>query len=469
MAALKILLLVLGIAVMFFCVIRKMRPGPTMLMLGFAYLLIAAITTGTSALGDAGVGNHFLDIFALAASKFKSQASGTGMIIMTTFGYVAYLNHIKATQMLTCIASKPLRKLKSPYFAVALAFLIFGFGVKMFIVSHSGLTALLMATIYPCLLAAGCSKTTAACACVFCGPWEWAAGEPITNVVYQLEEVNSKVSLVEFWLKYQMKVMPIIMAITWITFILVNMYCDKKEKANGTFETEAVEAMSADSLGVPKWYALFPLVPMVMLVIFSDLVTGIVIDVNTANILGFTIVFIINLLVTASRKGKEEGLLLAAFNDGHEFFAGCGHGFATTVGLICAAAVFNAGLSATGGTQALLAMAAETNLNGWVALAIPAFLSFFIAFATGSGVASAGATVPLVPDICNAVGINVLYGVLPTNFASGPGRCICAVTAAMIIASGGSGVNVVKLVRRNIIPSIVSFLACLIIPALVFG
>ena len=101
---------------------------------GVVILLMAGLLTGNSVLGDQTTGNLIVDIFTFIVNTFKKNISGVGTIIMTVTGYSAYMKHIKASEKLAFIATKPLRKIKNPYIVLSGVFFI-GLLLKLVITS----------------------------------------------------------------------------------------------------------------------------------------------------------------------------------------------------------------------------------------------------------------------------------------------------------------------------------------------
>ena len=179
----------------------------------------------------------------------------SGILIMSVMGFVTYMNHLKASNLLALLAAKPLRRLKSPYVVVVLAIVV-GAILKLFVPSHSGLTTLLMATIYPILIQVGVKKKTAVATVVISGAFDIGPACPITNFVVALDDVKKLTTITEFFIKKQLPVTVITIILTTVVFVLINRYFDKKEKEEAN---EVMEVQEAKDLGIPMFYAVcFP-------------------------------------------------------------------------------------------------------------------------------------------------------------------------------------------------------------------
>ena len=113
-------------------VIKKYNSVFVFMMSGSFVLLMSALITGNSILGDKTTGNAIIDVFTFVANSFKSNASGVGLTLMMVTGYAVYMSHIGASTKLAYLATKPLSKIKNPYIVLGVLFVI-GTFLKMVI------------------------------------------------------------------------------------------------------------------------------------------------------------------------------------------------------------------------------------------------------------------------------------------------------------------------------------------------
>ena len=227
MPVLQIIATIAAVALLIYAISKKLNATTTLLCIGFIILAIMSIINQTSILGEDTKGSAFFDLFEYIANQFATQTTKSGILIMSVMGFVYYMNYLKASNLLALLAAKPLKKLKSPYVAVIIALLI-GALLKLFIPSHSGLTTLLMATIYPILIQIGVKKRTAVAAVVLSGAFDGGPACPITNYVVKLEEVAAQTSITEFFVAYQIPIILIALAAAAVVFILVSKRQIKK-------------------------------------------------------------------------------------------------------------------------------------------------------------------------------------------------------------------------------------------------
>ena len=200
------------------------------------------------------------------------------------------------------------------------------------------------------------------------------------------------------------------------------------------------------------FYAFLPMIPLILVIVFSKLVVGtIVLSVTAANIIGFVIAFIVNQICKKEKK--------VAFNDTQKFFDGMGNSFANVVALIIAASVFTAGLNAIGGITYILSSLSTGSAGGPVAAAVASGITLLTSLVTGSGVAAVYAISPLIPAVAASTGFGLLNMEAAIIIAGGLGRAVAPVSAAVIIACKMTNVDIMDIVKRNALPVAAAFIA----------
>ena len=451
MEILEIVLTLVVLAAVIFAIAKKFNATTSLLCVGVITLIIYALVTGKSVMGDSTSGSNIIDVFELIKSKFAGNMSGTGLLIMSVMGFVKYMDHIKASKLLALYASRPLKRLGKPYIAVALGIII-GAVLKLCIPSHAGLTTLLMATLYPIFVASGVPVVTAASAVVVAGCFDLGPACPITTWACAQEPVAALTDVASFFVHYQLGRTAVMIAVTIVVFLIICRSADKKHPQ----ENAQIGDTDPKSLGVPGFYAIFPVLPLVFVILFSSMVPiGIKISVPAANFIGFLIAFVVNIIVC--KGGKKQ-----AFNDTAEFWKGMGAAFTSVVALIGAASVFSAAINCIGGTTALMDSIGNSSLGGAIIVVAAALINFLMAFMTGSGVASSYAVLPMLYPAVEASGINLLIVVFAIVASGGLGRAISPVSGAVIIAGGASSTDVIEITKRTMIPVVCGFIAMVI-------
>ena len=158
---LEILICVVALVIAGWAIAKNYDAKVVLFATGLVLLIVAVLLGHPAVSAKASSGLSWVDPFKAIKDLFISQYSNAGLIIMTLFGFAAYMSHIGANDMVIRVLSKPLEKVHSPYVLVPLVFWV-GTLLSIIIPSASSLAVILMATLYPVLRAARMSILTAA-------------------------------------------------------------------------------------------------------------------------------------------------------------------------------------------------------------------------------------------------------------------------------------------------------------------
>ena len=154
---LGILITLLVIAGVAYCVLKNYYPPIILLLAGFVMLICAALN-GTMPVADAKSTHFFgFDLAEAFTNLMKGRLPGLGLNIMLIAGFSVYMDRIGASKALVKLCVKPLSAIRSPYVLLAVTYVVGQF-MALFINSAVGLGLLLMASIYPLLIALGVSE-----------------------------------------------------------------------------------------------------------------------------------------------------------------------------------------------------------------------------------------------------------------------------------------------------------------------
>lgn len=156
-----VILTLVAIGLVSYFVIKNYYPPIILLLLGLL-LLFCAYLEGVPAVAPKASTNFFAFDFAQAFTNLlKGRLPGLGLNIMAIAGFAVYMDRIGASKALVKLCVKPLKAIRSPYVLLALTYVVGQF-IALFVNSAVGLGLLLMASIYPLLVALGVSRTSAA-------------------------------------------------------------------------------------------------------------------------------------------------------------------------------------------------------------------------------------------------------------------------------------------------------------------
>ena len=233
-----------------------------------------------------------------------------------------------------------------------------------------------------------------------------------------------------------------------IAHYFVQRHYDRK---NDDVYSEAAEVKASDAPAAPKWYAIFPVLPIVLLIIFSKLVvTSIKLDTISA-------------LFIRTKSVKK------VFKDAMAMFQSMGKMFAGIVALIICAEFFATGLKVSGLIDALINSAQGIGAGMGVMTVILTAIVSAVTFLTGSGVGAYSSFASLAPDVAAGLGGSVAALVTPMQFASGMLRAMSPVAGVIIAVAGAAGISPMAVVRRTWIPMIAGMFTTIIANMIFFG
>ncbi len=430
-----------------YLIFKKYKPQPVLLAAGLILLLAAELLGVKTILAeDKTTGFILFDAFTYLKNTMSSSVSGTGLIIMTVGGYASYMNHIGASDAMVRICIKPLKKIGSPYLVLAMAYVV-GQILNIFIPSAAGLAVLLLATMYPILIALGVSKLSAASviattACLDLGP---ASGT--SNVASE----TAALSAMEYFLKYQMALaIPVIIVITVLHFI-INRNADKKM---GHVVAQAEMTAKVEDKKTPAIYALLPVIPLALLMIFNQFVISTIsIEVIAAMMIGFAVSIFMEIAVRRDVKAVCKGT--------GSFFDGMGKQLSATVSLIIAADLFSKGLQAIGLINTIINAAQNVGFGAAPMTVIMVIIISATAFVTGSGVAAFTSFAALAPVVAEAFGAHPVVLLVAMQLAAGLARSFSPVASCLIAPAAYADVSPMDVVRRTMIPMIAGIVVLL--------
>ena len=286
------------IAAVAWCIFKNYYPPTVLLIAGLLFLAVAACF-GVDPV-PAKASTHFLGFdFAQAfTDRMKTRLPGLGLNIMWIAGFSYYMDKIGASKALVKLCVKPLSAIRSPYLLLAVTYVVGQF-MALFINSAVGLGLLLMASIFPLLVALGVSKTSAAAVigstcCLDLGPSS-------SNAMRAADLLNTDV--VTYFVQNQIPVALCVIAVVAIGHFFVQRWFDKKDGVEtGGAGTQEDVAKAFEGAG-PVWYSILPMLPLVLLIIFSPMVyQPVKLSLQTAIIISILVSFVVDLITTRGVK-----------------------------------------------------------------------------------------------------------------------------------------------------------------------
>lgn len=420
-------------------IFKRYQTAMVLFMAGMLLILLALLA-GVDNIAAKGVkpsGFFLFDIFDTLCKFATKQAAGTGFLIMVAGGFAGYMDKIGAAKSLVTIALKPLHHFSQPYVVLAIGYII-GSMLIAVIPSAAGLAMLLLVALYPILRSVGVSA--AAAAAVIGTTGGMTVGPASGNGL-----LAAKVAGIEpivYFVSYQMKIWIPTLIVVAICHYFVQKYYDKK---NDDQYSEASEIKKDENRQAPLWYAIFPILPIILLVIFSKFgVSSIKLNTNSALLLVW---FLAMLTELVRRRNPKEALL-----DANHAFKVMGKMFSSIVVLIFCAEFFAHGLKVTGLIDGLIMSTQGAGFGFTGMTTVMTGVVGAVTFLTGSGVGAFAAFAALANDISTALGGSTAEFITPMHFASGMFRAMSPVAGVIIAVAGAAGVSPLAIVRRTWIP-----------------
>lgn len=436
--------------------IKRYQTHMVLLFAGLA-IFLAAIALGETSFLPKGVkpsGFVGFDVMALLKSIGTKQSAGIGFLIMTAGGFAAYMDKIGAARALVNVAVKPLAMLKAPYLVLVGGYLV-GQTLVMVIPSAAGLAMLLLVALFPILRGVGVS---AAAASAVIGTSAGMTLGPAAGTA-NLAAKTAGLDPIIYFVQCQLPVaIPTLIAVC-ICHYFVQKYYDNK---NDDVYAEATEAKKTEAPEVPVWYAIFPWLPVVLMIVFSKLVvTSIKIDTVAALLLVWILVVIVELIRLRDPK--------RVLKDAVTFFQAMGKMFAGIVSLIICAEFFANALKVSSLITMLIDSAQGVGAGMNFMTIILTSIVGLVTFLTGSGVGAYSSFAALAPDVAAGLGGTVTSLVTPMQFASGMLRAMSPVAGVIIAVAGAAGVSPMAIVRRTAVPMLVGMVVTIIANAIFLG
>jgi DcuC family C4-dicarboxylate transporter len=439
-------------------IVRQYQTHATLFLSGFALLTLAwaySRISGTSfsPYEQSPTGWFGFDLFAIVKESFSTRLAKIGLIIMAAGGFAKYMSSIHASTALVKLAVKPLQKLKNPYILLALAYVV-GQILNIFVPSAAGLAMLLLVAMYPTLIQLGLRPAAVAAvigttACLDLGPASGAS-----NVAANVSGLKPVV----YFVSHQLPVALIVIPVIALLHFFWQRFCDQMEPVQDESELEPLQE-DIPIVAVPALYAALPVLPLILLLVFSPLVVqSIQVDVVTAMLIGLFAGITCEAIRLRSLKMALAGIV--------QFFKGMGDILAKVVTLIVAAETFATGVKATGLIDSMIQLVQGAGMGSTAMVIALVFLIGFTSIVTGSGNAALFSFANMIPGIAKPMGVSTVALMLPSQLAAGLFRSMSPVAGVIIAVASSANVSPFAIVKRTSVPMIGGVLVMLLIGAL---
>ncbi|MFC2527974.1 MAG: C4-dicarboxylate transporter DcuC [Campylobacter sp.] len=388
---------------------------------------------------------------------FTSYMTKAGLIkaICASMGFAFVMKFTGCDRALVNLLTRPLGNIGFLLIPIVVALTYF---INIAIPSAAGCSAAVGATLIPVMMAAGV-KPEMAGAAVFAGTFGSVLSPGSAHNVFVADMVKAHnpsytvqdVIAVQF--SSAITALIVVLIVMSITAIVckdytkgVNYLAQREGGANSVASNSAEGSnLEAQPQKINVLYALMPLVPLVILVIGGT-------SLNQVSFLKWT------------KMGVAEAMLLGAIltiavtltdpqKITKEFFKGMGSAYADIIGIIIAAGVFVAGLSACGAIDFVIEWL--KNEQGYVKFG-GTFVPFFMGVVTGSGDAASMAFNTAVTVHADALGFEQDKLGMAVAISGALGRSASPIAGACIVCAGLAMVNPIQIAKRTALGMFIS-------------
>lgn len=426
---------------------KKLNPTIVLFTLGTVLLLVAALLGHgpDGKLKFDSTGSAFFDVFAFVGAVIGNRLAEVGLTIMVLFGFSTYMSRIGANDVAVHVLTRPLKKVRVTYLLVPLTFLL-GNVLSLVVPSASSLGILLMATLYPTLVGVGLSRLSAGAVIATTAtivPTPLGADNIVASKALD-------VGLLDYTYGMHAKVSVPTLLVIAVVHYFWQKYMDAKSRSAGaeTGPSPAGEALTDDRLDIrtdlpPSWYAVFPVLPLLMIVALK---VGAGLDVGLVPI---TLACLLIALVVELLRRRQ---VTASFEDARQFFEGMAAGLKTTVALLIGAALLVEGITRMGVLTQLIDAVKNAHGAGFILMICFAGAEVLMTLITGSGMSVFYAVSGALGEVSRQAHINGALLSLPMQFMGNLTRAMSPISAVVIIVASVLKVPPTEIVKRTAVP-----------------
>ena len=383
---------------------------------------------------------------------FTSYMTKAGLIkaICASMGFAFVMKFTECDRALVNLLTRPLGNIGFLLIPIVVALTYF---INIAIPSAAGCSAAVGATLIPVMMAAGV-KPEMAGAAVFAGTFGSVLSPGSAHNVFVADMVKAHnpsytvQDVIGVQFSSAITALIVVLIVMSITAIVckdytkgVNYLAQREDGANSADGSN----LDAQPQKINVLYALMPLVPLVILVIGGT-------SLNQVSFLKWT------------KMGVAEAMLLGAIltiavtltdpqKITKEFFKGMGSAYAEIIGIIIAAGVFVAGLSACGAIDFVIEWL--KNEQGYVKFG-GTFVPFFMGVVTGSGDAASMAFNTAVTVHADALGFEQDKLGMAVAISGALGRSASPIAGACIVCAGLAMVSPIQIAKRTALGMFIS-------------
>ena len=457
LASILIAVNVLGLTV--WLLLKHRNAALILIVFGMLMALAAWLLDAPGARQDFG-GFILFSLQEWAAGAFSSRLAGSGLMVMLLFGYLEYMKTLKADSAFVYVMLQPLSVLRNYPSLACIVLIPIGTLLSYALPSAAAVGLLLVATLFPVLRSIGMGKLSILSIIVACTLLDLGLNSP--NTIRAAGLLGMEV--VEY-ARYQLQVvLPLLLVIIIVYFFFLRRDARRQAASQPPAQKTSEEAVFDWDHDAPLYYAVLPVLPLLLSVIFSASLPlvheSFYLSLNGAIILSFLLSGLLDAVRTRSFKKSVSSMSV--------FWRGMGNGLTTIVVMIVAADIFAQGLMKLGVIDTLVSLAQSVQIGRTGITAMLSVLTMFSTIITGSSTATFAAYGQIVPDVAFQFGADPLQLMLSVQLLTGIARALTPISIVMIAVAESVDVPPFKLLRFHVVPvcliAVLSLLILLVIP-----
>jgi DcuC family C4-dicarboxylate transporter len=259
----------------------------------------------------------------------------------------------------------------------------------------------------------------------------------------------------DYFVNGSLRVVPIVLVIVSLTSGFIMQFIDKRSGyVYGSHIPEEAAAEGADA-PVPGFYAIFPLLPLIIIIIFSPIFkTNINISVITAALLSIIIVFIAEVLRTKNIKDRTKDIT--------QWINGMGEGFGSLLMMVITAQYFAGILGKLNGFRFLIDTALNAGISGILLLILFGALMFVMSVLQGGGGVVGITLAPTLMDVSSSMGISFYAAAIPMQLANGFRRLNLGTAVHMQYCMKSASCSAGAIIKRLVAPCVIMYVSAFI-------
>lgn len=430
-------------AILVLGIIKKISLSALFLGVSILALAFASLISG-SVLGPDTLGSVFFDIFEFITNNLTSSIGAIPFVLTIVLAYVEVMRHMKAADMLAEILSMPLKKIRAPFLLAGLAAVVSGIIMLAINIGPAAAT-LLIATLYPVLRKAGCSAKTAATAMAITTLASWGPTNPSCIATLSFMGIDvAAINTTSWFVDMQLPLWIAYVAATSVVFGITSKAFDKSLPAEEIKEG-VNKTVKVSELGVPKFYALLPLLPIILLFIFNPLaVSSVKLSIVASFLVGLLVSAIAHMIYTKKAKTFVE--------IGDTFINGMSNAFKNLGLVVLLAMLFASSMNRLGGMKIIADVISGLVLPAYVLVPIICIFAAVITMIVGSFIGALSIAAPLAASVAAASGLDPLFLAFLVTTAAGVGSLTSPTNPLLVTVTSYTQVKIPDLMKRAVVP-----------------